>query len=76
MLFLVAVLTTGYFAAVVWLRRDARQRARPAQPLTLPAADLPPGTAVGWPPLGSAFPEYVDDGIAALHAYLSEGFTA
>ena len=75
MLVLVAILTVGYFAAVGWLRRDASQRAVAARP-TLPAADLPPGTAVGWPPLGSAFPEYVDEGFAALDAYLSQGFTA
>ena len=40
----------------------------------LPAEDLPPATAVGWPPEGAAFRTYVDEGFAALDAYLSEGY--
>lgn len=46
-----------------------------AEPLPpLPADDLPPETAVGWPPEGSGFPTYVEEGFAALDAYLSGGF--
>jgi len=37
----------------------------------LPADDLPPTSAVGWPPEGSRFTEDVDEGFAALDAYRS-----
>jgi hypothetical protein len=33
-------------------------------------------SAVGWPPGGARFTAYVDDGFAALDAYLQEGFAA
>ena len=41
---------------------------------SLPVADLAPESAVGWPPQDDGFDPYVDEGIAALDAYLSEGF--
>ena len=37
-------------------------------------ADHAPETAVGLPPAGEEYVTYVDDGIAALGDYLSEGF--
>lgn len=79
MLIVLTLLTASYFAAVVWVRRSIRSQ-RPAEPDTepveLPTEDLPPPSAVGWPPGGTQFSAYVDDGFAALDAYLSEGFTA
>ena len=48
----------------------AGRRAQPA----LPIADQAPETAVGLPPAGEEFVSYVDDGMAALDDYLSEGF--
>lgn len=74
MLLLQTLLTAAYLAVVgrVWLlkRRGARLSAGPA----LPVADQAPETAVGLPPAGEEFDTYVDDGIAALGDYLSEGF--
>jgi hypothetical protein len=78
-LFPLAMLTAAYFAAVVWLRRTKRHAAGadPEQPLAdLPVEDQPPATAVGWPPGGTGFAAYVDDGFAAIDAWLSEGHTA
>jgi hypothetical protein len=37
------------------------------------AADLPPAAAVGWPPEGTLFQAYVDEGLGAMDTYLSEG---
>ena len=72
MLFVLVVLTVGYFAAVVWVRRSVR-RSRPVFDVaSLPAEDQPPASAVGWPPGGSAFTPYVNSGFRALTAYLSE----
>jgi len=45
-------------------------------PPALPAEDQPPAAAVGWPPGGSRLPAYLDDGFAALDAYLSEDHRA
>ena len=42
----------------------------------LPADDQPPASAIGWPPVGTGFTSYVDEGFAALDAYLSEGYAA
>ena len=79
-LFPLALLTAAYFAAVVWMRRSSRRiEAGPGTepPLAdLPVEDQPPPTAVGWPPGGSSFASYVDDGFAAMDAWLSEGHTA
>lgn len=77
MLFLLIVLTASYLAGVLWVRRATRSSRRGAAPLAeLPAEDQPPMSAVGWPPEGRDFAAYVDQGFAALDAYLSEGFAA
>lgn len=77
MLILLALLTVAYFAGVVWLRRTRRTTAAATEPAPeLPIDDQPPATAVGWPPAGTGFTSYVDEGFAALDAYLSEGFAA
>jgi hypothetical protein len=74
MLLLQTLLTAAYLAVVgrVWLlkRRGTRLLAAPV----LPVADQAPETAVGLPPAGDDFVTYVDEGIAALGDYLSEGF--
>jgi hypothetical protein len=76
-LILLTLLTAGYFAGVVWLRREARlgsaQRASVTDLTGLPDGDCPPLGAVGWPPGGAALGGYIDGGLAALDAYLSEG---
>jgi hypothetical protein len=74
LLLLQTLLTAAYVVVVgrVWL--VTRQGGpRPVAPC-LPAADLPPEAALGPPPNGEDFESYVDDGMAALDAYLSEGF--
>ena len=80
MLFPLALLTAAYFAAVVWLRRSRRRAGGGAGPgpavADLPVEDQPPPTAVGWPPGGSGFASYVDEGVAAIDAWLSEGHAA
>jgi len=77
MLFLLALLGTGYLAVVIWVRRAKRSLAPTLTAVPeLPAQDRPPSSAVGWPPSGSDFTSYVDEGFAALDAYLSEGFAA
>ena len=72
MLLLQTLLTVAYVAVVsrVWL---LKRRGGPGAP-ALPIADQAPETAVGLPPAGEEFVSYVDDGIAALDDYLSEGF--
>lgn len=67
---LLALLTTSYFAVVVWVLRSKRRYVAAAAPC-LPDDDQPPVSAVGWPPEGARFAEYVDEGFAALDAYLS-----
>ncbi len=80
MLVVLAILTGGYLAAVVWIVRAKRRAGTAGQVGTgcahLPADDQPPPAAVGWPPGGRQFLTYVDEGYRALDAYLSEGFTA
>ena len=81
MVILLALLTVSYFAAVLWVRRGAKKRAAAAavavvQLVALPADDQPPTSAVGWPPGGSQFTPYVDQGFQALDAYLAEGFAS
>jgi hypothetical protein len=76
---ILTLLTACFFAAAVWVRRGKKRAAAalaaaPAVPL--PADDLPPASAVGWPPGGRQFTTYVDGGFAALDAYLAEGFAA
>jgi hypothetical protein len=70
MLVLLTLLTLSYFAAVVWIMRSKRRVARTLAPI-LPDDDQPPASAVGWPPEGTRLPAYVDEGFAALDAYLA-----
>lgn len=76
MLYLVGFLCAAY-VVVVAVRRVTRavRRADSAlvELLGLPDEDQPPATAVGWPPDGARYTPYVDEGFAALDAYLSEG---
>jgi hypothetical protein len=79
MLILLTLLTASYFAAVIWVRRGTRRRAAAiaiVEPVALPADDQPPSSAVGWPPGGSQFTAYVDQGFRALDAYLAEGLAS
>jgi hypothetical protein len=70
MLVLLALLTMSYFAAVLWFVRTKRRAARALAPC-LPEDDQPPASAVGWPPEGTRLTAYVDEGFAALDAYLA-----
>lgn len=79
MLIVLTLVTVGYLAAVVWVlrgRRRHRAAVAAAGPPVLPAADQPPAAAIGWPPAGSQFTTYVDEGLAALDAFLAERFTS
>jgi hypothetical protein len=70
MLVILTLLTLSYFAAVVWILQSKKRQVRPVAP-TLPDDDQPPAAAVGWPPEGTRLPAYVDEGFAALDAYLA-----
>jgi hypothetical protein len=72
MLVLLALLTLSYFAAVLWVIRSKRRTAEAvvAAPC-LPEDDQAPASAVGWPPEGTKLAPYVDEGFAALDAYLA-----
>ncbi len=75
MLLLVQTLLTAAYVVVVgrvWLvtRQGGLRAAAPC----LPTADLPPEGDIGPPPSSEDFESYVDDGMVALDAYLSEGF--
>jgi hypothetical protein len=77
MVLLLAFLTASYFTVVIWVRRATRRQAAPvadAVAARLPAEDRPPASAVGWPPKGERFTSYVDEGFAALDAYLQDGY--
>jgi hypothetical protein len=78
MVLALSALCAAYIGVVIFVRRSTRAgRAAAAQPADLPPLpdeDLPPLTAVGWPPDGDGLPAYVEVGFAALDAYLSEGF--
>ena len=81
MLILLALVTVGFVAEVLWVRRTRKRRrvdSAVTEPTQLPTDDQPPASAVGWPPApdGAAFTTYVDDGFAALDAYLSEDSTS
>jgi hypothetical protein len=79
MVLVLALMTASYFAVVLWVRRGTRTARAVAEApglALLPAEDQPPVSAVGWPPGGARFTAYVDDGFAALDAYLQEGFAA
>lgn len=72
MLVLLVLMTVSYFAAVVWFLRSKRRTAGAvAAAPCLPEDDQPPTSAVGWPPEGAKFTPYVDEGFAALDAYLA-----
>lgn len=68
------------FAAVAgtawWARRAVRRRVAGVACAGIPVDDRPPPSAVGWPPDGAAFTAYVDQGFAAIDAYLSQGHAA
>ncbi len=76
MLFLLLLLTAGYFVGVYRLRGAKRLTSTsPAAAVSrpaLPVDDLPPATAVGWPPAGERLSTYLDEGFAAIDAFLSE----
>jgi hypothetical protein len=74
MLALLTVLNIGYFAVLFWVLRTRRRNAVTEVLPALPDEDLPPASAVGWPPEGASFATYVEEGLAALDAYLEEGF--
>jgi hypothetical protein len=77
MLIVLTLLTVGYGVALVWvLRLKPRRRAAATGELTLPIADQPPATAVGWPPQGSQFSAYVEDGLSEVDAFLADRFTS
>jgi hypothetical protein len=70
MLVLLTLLTLSYFVAVVWILRSKKRTVRRVAPV-LPDEDQAPASAVGWPPEGTRLPAYVDEGFAALDAYLA-----
>jgi hypothetical protein len=76
LLLLLGLMTAGYFAGVRWLRTPSTRFSHtPAGAVTcpvLPEEDRPPASALGWPPAGARLSTYLDDGFAALDAYLSE----
>ena len=78
MVLALSALCAAYIGVVIVVRRSARARRAVAAQLAelppLPDEDLPPPTAVGWPPDGDRLPAYVEEGFAALDVYLSEGF--
>jgi hypothetical protein len=71
MLFLVFLLTASYFAFVLRVLKSKQRLVVVAAPC-LPEEDRAPVAAVGLPPEGVRFAEYVDDGFASLDAYLCE----
>ena len=80
MLILLTLLTAAYFAAVVWVAARPRSRAATAAAPTVagrcsrrrPA----PGVRGRLAARRRQFTTYVDEGFAALDAYLSEGYAA
>jgi hypothetical protein len=71
MLFGLIVLNASYFAGVVWVLRSKWRRSASGAACCLPVDDQAPASAVGWPPEGAQFGEYVDEGFGALDTYLS-----
>ena len=72
MVVLLVLLTASYFAAVLWIFRSNRRKAESALAAPcLPDEDQAPASAVGWPPEGAKLTPYVDEGFAALDAYLA-----
>jgi hypothetical protein len=78
MVLLLTFLTASYFTVVIWVRRARRTTAPVADAVVarLPVEDRPPPSAIGWPPRGARFTSYVDEGFAALDAYLQDGYAA
>jgi hypothetical protein len=77
-LLLQAAITAAYLTVVgrAWsLSRRRRGDSVVAALGMLPVSDRPPASAVGWPPDGSLFQAYVEEGLGAMDAYLSEGAT-
>lgn len=68
----------GAFGLLAVRRLRLRRRLQAAAALRpcLPVEDLPPFTAVGWPPEGADLGPYVSQGFVAIDAYLAEGFAA
>jgi hypothetical protein len=64
------LMTLSYFAVVLWVLQSKRRRALVVAPC-LPDDDQRPASAVGWPPEGARFMQYVDEGFSALDAYLA-----
>jgi hypothetical protein len=64
------LMTASYFSVVLWVLQTKRRRASIVAPC-LPDDDQPPASAVGWPPEGTRFTQYVDEGFSALDAYLA-----
>lgn len=76
-LLLQAAITVAYLSVVGRAWTVSRRRRALSAPLAgaaqaLPQADQAPDSAVGWPPEGSEFHGYVEDGLAAVDAYLSD----
>jgi len=73
MLVLLALSTVSYFTVALWFVMTKWRKALTVAPVApcLPDDDQPPATAIGWPPDGPQFAEYVDQGHSALHAYLA-----
>ena len=73
MLVLLVLLTASYFAVVLWVLRSKRRAAEAAVAAApcLPEDDQAPASAIGWPPEGTKLMPYVDEGFAALDAYLA-----
>lgn len=78
MLILLLLVSAACVSAVTWMLCGPARRHHAVdaagEPVLLPADDLPPATALGWPPYGRQFSTYVERGFQALDAYLSEGF--
>jgi hypothetical protein len=71
-----AAITVAYLTVVgrAWmLARRRRKQGFEALLVGRHVADLPPAAAVGWPPEGTLFNAYVEEGLDAMGAYLSEG---
>ena len=64
------LLNRWYFVACLCIIKSKKRLVRRVEPV-LPDEDQAPASAVGWPPEGTRLPAYVDEGFAALDAYLA-----